>query len=49
VIKIDCAASSCSACDSKSAAIHAGSLLASATTRISDGPAMLSIPTCPKT
>ncbi len=49
VIRIAWAISSCSACDSRSAAIHLGSLSASATTRISDGPAIRSMPTRPKT
>ena len=49
VIRIDCAASSCSACESRSAAIQAGSFSLSAITRISDGPAMRSMPTWPNT
>jgi hypothetical protein len=47
VIRIDCAAGSCSAWLSRSAAIHCGSFFASAITRISDGPATMSIPTTP--
>ncbi len=42
------AASSCSAWDRKSAAIQAGSP-PSATTTISDGPAIMSMPQVPKT
>ena len=40
---------SCSACASRSAAIHSGSLCLSAMIRTSDGPAMLSMPTVPNT
>ncbi len=42
VIRIDCAAVSCSAWLKRSAAIQAGSLAPSATTRISEGPAIMS-------
>ena len=49
VIRTDCEEESCSAWESRSAAIQAGSLAPSATTRISDGPAMESMPTRPKT
>ena len=49
VRRIACAASSCSACDSRSAAIHSGLFKRSATTRISEGPAIISMPTLPKT
>ena len=48
VIKIAWAQGSCSAWDNKSQAIHSGLFLLSATTRISDGPAILSIPTVPQ-
>ena len=40
---------SCSAWLSRSAATQAGSLLPSASTRISDGPAIMSMPTLPNT
>ena len=49
VIRIDWAAVSCSACASRSAAIHSGLLCLSAMTSTSDGPAMLSMPTVPNT
>jgi hypothetical protein len=49
VSRIDCALSSCSAWDSRSSAIQSGSAVPSAITRISDGPAIMSMPTCPKT
>ena len=44
-ISTDCDEGSCSACDSRSAAIQAGSFWRSATTRISEGPAIRSMPT----
>src|SRR3546814_17420460 len=49
VIRIDCELSSFSDCESRSAAIQAGSLYPSATTSISDGPEIITIPTVPKT
>ena len=49
VMRIDCAASSCSAWASKSMATQSGLLCLSANINISEGPAMESIPTFPKT
>ena len=49
VINIDWAFSSCSAWAIKSDATHFGSFLESATTTISEGPAIKSMPTSPKT
>ena len=49
VINIDWAFSSCSAWAIKSEATHFGSFLESATTTISEGPAIKSMPTSPKT
>src|SRR6476661_4599211 len=49
VIRIDCAAASCSAWARRSAAIQAGSLSLSAMTTTSDGPAIMSMPTWPNT
>ena len=43
------ACSSCSACENRSAAIQSGSVSPSQTTRISDGPAIMSMPTVPNT
>ena len=47
--KIDCANSSCSAWLNKSMAIQSGLVLPSQITKISDGPATISMPTTPKT
>ena len=47
--RIDCAISSCSACEKRSIAIQSGGVLPSAITRISLGPAIMSMPTRPKT
>ena len=49
VIRMACAAVSCSAWASRSAASHSGSLCVSAMTSTSDGPAMESMPTTPNT
>ncbi|CJB11374.1 Uncharacterised protein [Streptococcus pneumoniae] len=49
VIQIAVALSSCSACDNKSAAIYFALPVSSATTTISDGPAIISIFTIPYT
>ncbi len=49
VTRIDCAISSCSACEKRSIATQSGFAVASATTRISDGPATMSMPTRPNT
>ena len=49
VIRIACADASCSACARRSAAIQAGSFPRSATTSTSEGPAIMSMPTCPNT
>ena len=49
VIRIAEASSSCSACDNKSAATNLGLAVSSASTRISEGPAIESMLTCPKT
>ena len=46
-INIDCAKTSCSAWENKSATIHEIFAFESAIIRISDGPAKLSIPTSP--
>ncbi|MNZ92268.1 hypothetical protein D3C78_1112880 [compost metagenome] len=43
------ASSSCSACENRSMAIQSGSVWPSHTTRISEGPAIMSIPTWPNT
>ena len=47
--RIDCASSSCSACEKRSIATQRGSVVASQITRISDGPAIMSMPTVPNT
>jgi hypothetical protein len=47
--RIACATSSCSAWEKRSIAIQSGSVEPSQITRISDGPATISIPTVPKT
>ena len=47
--RMACASSSCSACEKRSIAIQSGLFVPSATTRISDGPATMSIPTTPNT
>ncbi len=49
VTRIDCATASCSAWASRSAATCSGSAEESATTTTSDGPAIMSMPTWPKT
>ena len=49
VINIDCAFASCSAWLNKSKAIQLGSFSASAITNISEGPAIISMPTFPNT
>jgi hypothetical protein len=49
VIRIDCAAASCSAWASRSAAIQSGLAVWSAMISTSDGPAIMSMPTWPKT
>ncbi|MPN09516.1 hypothetical protein SDC9_156807 [bioreactor metagenome] len=48
-IRIDCASSSCSACENRSIATQSGLPVPSETTRISDGPATMSMPTMPNT
>ena len=48
-IQTACAISSCSACDIRSSAIQSGSTLPSAMIKISEGPAIMSMPTLPKT
>src|SRR5690606_2376381 len=47
--RIDCASSSCSACANRSIATQSGSVVPSHSTRISDGPAIMSMPTVPNT
>ena len=47
--RIACASSSCSACENKSIAIQSGSVCPSQITKISDGPAIISIPHTPNT
>ena len=47
--RIAWASSSCSAWENRSIAIQSGSVRPSHTTRISEGPAIMSIPTVPKT
>ncbi|MNK88996.1 hypothetical protein D3C87_1089890 [compost metagenome] len=47
--RIDCASSSCSACENRSIATQSGSVVPSQITRISDGPAIMSMPTVPNT
>jgi hypothetical protein len=49
VSRIACASSSCSACENRSIAIQSGSVLPSQITRISLGPAIMSMPTTPNT
>ncbi len=49
VSRIACAISSCSACEKRSIATQSGCAEASAITRISEGPATMSMPTRPKT
>ena len=49
VIKIDWANSSCSACDKRSRATWSGLAVSSHTIKTSEGPAIESIPTFPKT
>ncbi len=49
LIRMDCACSSCSACENRSSAIHSGSVPPSQITAISDGPAIMSMPTSPNT
>ena len=49
VSKMACALWSCSAWLSRSIAIQSGSAVLSAITKISDGPAIISMPTCPNT
>ena len=44
-----CASSSCSACANRSSAIQSGGVEPSPITRISEGPAIMSIPTWPNT
>ena len=44
-----CASSSCSACENRSIATQSGGVLPSASTRISLGPAIMSMPTWPNT
>ena len=46
---MDCAISSCSACENRSTATQSGGTEPSDTTRISDGPAIMSMPTVPNT
>ena len=48
-IVVGCASSSCSACENRSIAIQTASVSPSQITRISDGPAIMSMPTCPYT
>ncbi len=47
--RIDWASSSCSAWENRSMAIQSGSVWPSQTTRISEGPAIMSMPTWPNT
>ena len=47
--RIDWASSSCSACENRSIATQSGSVVPSQMTRISDGPAIMSMPTVPNT
>ena len=49
VNNIACADSSCSACENRSIATQSGSVVPSHSTRISDGPAIMSMPTVPNT
>ena len=49
VSRMACAISSCSACENRSIAIQSGSVLPSQMTRISEGPAIMSMPTVPNT
>ena len=49
VSRIACAISSCSACEKRSIAIQSGWVVPSHSTRISDGPAIMSMPTAPNT
>ena len=49
VIRIDCAAVSCSACARRSAAIQSGLQCLSARISTSEGPAIMSMPTVPNT
>ena len=44
-----CADSSCSACEKRSIATQSAGVLPSAITRISEGPAIMSMPTSPYT
>ncbi|MNU10947.1 hypothetical protein D3C72_2584210 [compost metagenome] len=46
---MDCASSSCSAWLNRSIATHSGGVVPSASTRISEGPAIMSMPTMPNT
>src|SRR5574340_1199585 len=47
--KMACASSSCSACENRSIAIQSGSVWPSQITRISEGPAIMSMPHAPNT
>ncbi len=49
VIRMDCAKTSCSACAKRSAATQSGLAVSSASTRTSEGPAIMSMPTVPNT
>jgi hypothetical protein len=49
LIRMDCASSSCSACEKRSIATQSGLAWPSQITRISLGPAIMSMPTVPNT